>query len=167
MKPFRLIAVFITLATAALAQQLSSERQKLNLDSFEFIWSTIRDQYWDPTFGGLDWKAVHDELRPRMDHASTMAEARFVMRQMIDRLGKSHFAIIPEDVYGELDEQREGGPATTGIYVRILEGKVIVTAVDDGSSAAAQGVHTGWEIIAIDGVAVAAGLLRIAAADRD
>ena len=127
------------------AQPLSSDQRKLNLDSFEFIWTTIRDQYWDPTFGGLNWQAVHDELRPRMEHASTMTEARHVMREMIDRLGKSHFGIIPADVYDDLDEREEGQPARRppGIDVRVLAGKAIVTTVDDGSSAATLGVHAG------------------------
>jgi len=145
-----------------------SDQRKLNLDSFEFIWTTIHDQYWDPTFGGLNWQAVHDELRPRMEHASTMVEARHVMREMIGRLGKSHFGIIPADVYPDLGEREEGGgPATTGIDVRVLAGKAIVTTVDDGSSAAALGVHSGWEVLNVDGVAVGPALRRITEVDHD
>jgi len=164
MLPLRLVSLLVALGVSA----CSSDQRKLNLDSFEFIWTTIRDQYWDPTFGGLNWQAVHDELRQRMEHASTMPEARRVMREMIDRLGKSHFGIIPADVYGDLDEREEGGgPATTGIDVRVLEGKAIVTTVDDGSSAAAQGVRRGWEVMSVDGAAVAPALRRIAQVDRD
>lgn len=159
-----LVALFLSVVVAA----LPTDQRKLNLDSFEFIWTTIHDQYWDPTFGGLNWQAVHDELRPRMEHAATMNEARHVMREMIDRLGKSHFGIIPADVYADLDEHEEGaGPATTGIDVRVLAGKAIVTTVDDGSSAASAGVHTGWEILNIAGVPVAPALRRITNVDRD
>jgi carboxyl-terminal processing protease len=164
MLPLRLVSLFVALGVAA----DSSDQHTLNIESFEFIWTTIRDQYWDPTFGGLNWQAVHDELRPRMEHTSTMPEARHVMREMIDRLGKSHFGIIPSDVYGDLDEREEGGgPAITGIDVRVLEGKAIVTTVDDGSSAAAQGVRRGWEVVSVDGVPVAPALRRIAEVDRD
>ena len=164
MLALRVVCLFFVLRVAA----SSSDQRQLNMDSFEFIWTTIRDQYWDPTFGGLNWQAVHDELRPRVEHASTMPEARRVMRQMIDRLGKSHFGIIPADVYGDLDEGEEaGGPATTGIEVRVLDGKAIVTTVDDGSSAAAQGVGRGWEVVSIDGVPVTPALRRIAEVDRD
>jgi len=162
----RLATLAIALAVAGYGQPLSTEQRNLNMQSFEFIWSTIRDQYWDPGFGGLNWTAVHDEMLPRMERASTMPEARHVMRQMIDRLGKSHFAIIPSDVYGDLDERDEaGGSATTGIAVRVLEGKAIVIAVDEGSRAAAHGVHAGWEVISVDGVQVAPGLHRIAELD--
>jgi len=168
MSPLRLAPLFVVLGMAVGAHALSRDQRKLNLDSFEFIWTAIRDQYWDPTFGGLNWKAVHDELRPRMERASTMPEARHVMREMIGRLGKSHFGIIPADVYGDLDERDEAsGPATTGIDVRVLEGKALVTTVDDGSSAAAQGVRSGWEVLSVDGVPVAPALRRIAQVDRD
>ncbi|HLM97808.1 MAG TPA: S41 family peptidase [Bryobacteraceae bacterium] len=164
MLPLRLVSLFFALGVAA----GSGDQRKLNIESFEFIWTTIRDQYWDPTFGGLNWQAVHDELRPRMDKASTMPEARHVMREMIDRLGKSHFGIIPSDVYGDLDEREEGGgPAVTGIDVRVLEGKAIVTAVEDGSSAEAQDVRRGWEVVSVDGVPIAPALRRIAELDRD
>jgi len=168
MLPLRLAAVVIALGMNVHGQPLSDGQKKLNMESFEFIWTTVRDQYWDPTFEGLNWTAVHDELRPRMERASTMAEARHVMRQMIDRLGKSHFAIIPADVYGDLDEREEsGGPATTGIDVRVLDGKAIVTSVEEGSSGTAQGVHTGWGVLSVDGVPVAPSLQRIAEVDRE
>lgn len=168
MLPLQLATLVIALGVTTHAQPLSSEQRKLNIESFEFIWTTVRDQYWDPTFGGLNWAAVHDELRPRIERASTMPEARHVMRQMIDRLGKSHFAIIPADVYGDLDDRDEAaGSATTGIDVRVLEGKAIVTTVDDGSPAAAQGVHKGWEVMSVEDIAVAPALRRIAELDRN
>ncbi len=166
MSPIRLAALVIVLGAIGYAQPLSSDQKKLNIDSFEFIWTTVRDQYWDPTFGGLNWKAVHDELRPAIERASTLSEARHIMRQMIDRLGKSHFAIIPADIYGDLDEREEAaGSAVTGIDARVLEGKALVTEVEDGSPAAAQGVHAGWEILSVDGVALAPALDRMAGMD--
>ncbi len=148
------------------ARPLSSDERKLNLESFEFIWSTIRDQYWDPTFGGLNWTAIHDELRPAIERAATTGQARQVMRQMIDRLGKSHFGIIPADVYSDLDEREQAtGTATAGLDVRVLEGKAIVTSVEEGSSAATQGVHPGWEILSVDGASITPVLRRIAGLD--
>jgi carboxyl-terminal processing protease len=164
----RIIAVAIVCASVASAQDATTEQKRLNLDSFEFIWSTIHDQYWDPTFGGLNWTAVHDELRPAIEHAATMRQARQVMRQMIDRLGKSHFGIIPADVYGDLDERdAAAGTATAGLDVRVLDGKAIVTSVDDGSSAEKQDVHAGWEILRVDGAPVTPALHRIVELDRN
>jgi len=138
-------------------------QKRLNIESFEFIWSTIRDQSWDPGFDTVRWTAVREELRPKMERASTMPQARAIMLEMLDRLGKSHFAIIPADVYGDLDNPGEtGGSATAGLDVRVLDGHAIVSTVDDGSPAAAQSVRPGWEILGIEGVSLAPGLRRVA-----
>jgi len=163
----RSVCVFtIALACATLADgqpTLTAEQKRLNLESFEFTWSTIRDQYWDPTFGGVNWSSVHDEFRPRIERAATMPETRHLMSQMLGRLGKSHFAIIPADVYGDLDSHEDaGGSGTTGIDVRVLEGHAIVTSVEEGSPAAAQGVRPGWELLSVDGTELAPRLQKVA-----
>ncbi len=163
----RIIALALACASLACAQNtgqppLTASEKRLNSESFEVIWATIRDQYWDPGFGGVNWTAVHDELRPKIESAATMPQARAIMREMMGRLGKSHFALIPAGVYGDLDESGRGGAANLGLDVRVLEGHAVVTAIDDGSPAAAQGVHPGWEILGIDGTPLGPGLNRIA-----
>ena len=148
---------------------LTTEQKRLNIESFELIWSTISDQYWDPSFGGVNWIGVHDELRPKIEHAATMQQAREVMRQMMGRLGKSHFAIIPADVYDDVDAgSGEGrGSGTAGLDVRVLGEHALITNVEDSSPAAAQGVHAGWEILRIDGVDLAPMLHRLSELYRD
>ena len=42
-------------------------RTQLDLDSFEKVWTTIRDKHWQTKPGGLDWQAIHDEYRPRVE----------------------------------------------------------------------------------------------------
>jgi carboxyl-terminal processing protease len=159
----RILAITLACATLAGAQPaLTAEQKRLNLESFDFIWSTIRDQYWDPTFGGVNWTAVRDEFRPRIERATTMPETRSLMGQMLGRLGKSHFAIIPPDVYGDLDSPDEaGGAETAGIDVRVLEGHAIVTSVEEGSPASAQGVHPGWEVLRVDGTDLAPRIQKV------
>ncbi len=159
----------VTLGQKAGEPGLTTEQKRLNIESFEFIWSTIRDQYWDPTFGGVNWLGVHHELRPQIERASTMAQARAVMRRMMERLGKSHFGIIPADVYGDLDANPDEahGSGTAGFDVRVLDEHAVVTSVEDGSPAAAQGVHPGWEILGIDGAELAPVLRRVGALYRD
>jgi hypothetical protein len=136
---------FACAALAGAQPTLTAEQKRLNLESFEFIWSTIRDQHWDPTFGGVNWAAVHEEFRPRVERAATMPETRSLMGEMLGRLGKSHFAIIPADVYGDLDSHEDaGGTGTAGFDARVLEGHAIVTSVEEGSPAQVQGVRPGW-----------------------
>jgi carboxyl-terminal processing protease len=165
----RIFTIALACATLAVAQPaLTPEQKRLNLESFEFIWATIRDQYWDPTFGGLNWNAVRDEFRPRIERAATMPETRSLMGQMLGRLGKSHFAIIPADIYGDLDSHDDAeGTGSTGIDVRVLEGRTIVTSVEEDSPAWAQGVRPGWEILGIDGTELAPRIQKVATLYRD
>ncbi|MBC7771529.1 MAG: hypothetical protein H7210_03435 [Pyrinomonadaceae bacterium] len=169
----------------------STRDHQLDLDSFEVVWTTIRDKHWDPTLGGLDWQAVHDELRPKVEQASSRHAARSIMTDMVHRLKQSHFNIVPASAYDseeieDSDDQavvtndtarspavpansnepkvaenssppqkprseRSPGEGATGIDLRILEGKAVVTRVTPGSPADVAGVKTGWIISRIDG----------------
>lgn len=121
-------------------------RTQLDLDSFEKVWTTIRDKHWQTKPGGLDWQAIHDEYRPRVEKAASHDEARAVVQEMLGRLKQSHFAIIPAVVYTVLDDEVETGAGTTGIDVRVLGGHAVVTSLDPGSPAEKQGVRPGWQI---------------------
>ena len=127
-------------------------RTQLDLDSFEKVWTTIRDKHWQTKPGGLDWQAIHDEYRPRVEKAASRDEARAVIQEMLGRLKQSHFAIIPAVVYTVLDDEVETGAGTTGIDARVLDGHAVVTNVDPGSPAAQQGVRPGWQIERTHGI---------------
>lgn len=136
----RRLILFFAAALAAFGQV-----SQVDLESFEKVWTTIRDKHWQAEPGGLDWQAIHNEYRPRVEKAATHDQARAVMQEMLGRLNQSHFAIIPGALYSVLDEDG-GGPGVTGLDVRVLNGEAVVTSVDPGSSAEKQGVRPGWLI---------------------
>jgi carboxyl-terminal processing protease len=142
----RLLVGFIALAASALAQ-LTPEQKELNTKSFEHVWKTIRDKHWEKNPAGLDWQAVHDELRPKIDAATTMKQARDVMREMLERLKQTHFGIIPVDVYNDVEGEPRG-EGSSGIDLRVLDGKAVVVSIDPGSPAEKAGVKPGWIISA-------------------
>ena len=131
---------------------MSPEEREQHLKSFDFVWTAIRDRHYDSTLGGLDWNAIREELRPRVEAAKDAATVRAALRDMIGRLKLSHFQIIPGEVLREMarppQENRLAG--VTEIRVRVLEGAAIVTSVREGSPAAEAGVRPGWEITRID-----------------
>jgi len=139
----------ILLASPALAQ-LTAEQKQANLASFETVWTTIRDKHWETNPGGLDWQATHAEYRPRVEAAASTEAAREVMREMIGRLKQTHFAIFPAAVYQVLgaDGSGDGWP---GFETRVLDGRVIVTEVQQPQS----GIKTGWEVVKANGVDLA------------
>jgi carboxyl-terminal processing protease len=136
----RLIPLILAVSSA-FAQAAS----RLDLDSFEKVWTTVRDKHWQVKPAGLDWQAIHDEYRPKVENAASHDEARAVMQEMLGRLKESHFTIIPAVVYSAIDDEGEG-PGTTGIDARVLDGHAVVTSVDPGSPAETRGVRPGWQI---------------------
>jgi len=181
----------------------TAKDHELDIESFEVVWSTIRDKHWDPTLGGLDWQAVHYELLPKVQEATSRAAARAVMIKMVHRLGQSHFNIIPAAAYEseqigadtespavtndtakppsdsgsglsegdaapkKTHRKKPGGEGATGIDLRILDGRAIVTRITPGSPADTAGVKTGWFLSAVDGRSADASIDRIAKAYAD
>src|SRR5256884_6201310 len=90
------------------ALPLMAEHQA-DLDSFEKVWTTVRDKHWQQKPGGLDWDAIHAEFRPRAEKASNIDEMRGLLREMLGRLKQTHFGIIPGSVYSDLEETTHDG----------------------------------------------------------
>src|SRR2546429_8517467 len=100
------IAAFLAAAlfsTTAFAFALTPKQRQLNIDSFEYVWTAIRDKHWETKPAGLDWQAIHDEFRPSIEKADSMDAARAVMTKMLDRLHQTHFGIIPADLYSDVN----------------------------------------------------------------
>ena len=151
-----LIFILINCATFHKGSELTPEQKKLNIESFEYIWKTIDENHFDPTFSGINWQAVYDSMRPKIEKAKTQRESRIVMIQMIDVLGLSHFNIIPSELFQEMGEtkdlnQRNG---TTGIDVRVINSQALITSVATGSAAELANIQTGWEILEIDDIKI-------------
>ena len=129
-----LILILVWAAAAGSDDRLTPDQQRLNIESFEHVWTTVRDKHWDPKLGGLDWQAVRDELRPRVEHATTMEQARAAMDDMLARLKQTHFAIVPAVVYEEIGGAK--GEGRTGMELRVVEGHALVVSVEPDSPAA-------------------------------
>jgi carboxyl-terminal processing protease len=136
----------------ASTEKYTSEQKKLDIDSFEKVWTTVRDKHWEKKPGGLDWQAVHDQFRPKIDAADSPDAARQVIRDMLGQLKQTHFGIIPLTVYKETNAAGGAdGDGSPGIDVRVLDQHAVVTRVDPGSPAEKAGVKTGWIIVSADG----------------
>lgn len=78
----------------------SSQRPENPAATFDAAWSMINQRHFDTTFNGVDWDGVRAELLPRARDAQTEAELRGIIRDMLGRLGQSHFALIPREAVG-------------------------------------------------------------------
>jgi carboxyl-terminal processing protease len=132
---------------------LSEEQVRLNLESFDYVWVTVRDRFWDPELLGLDWDQIREKYRERVEQAETMAQVRHEMNEMLELLGQSHFGIIPKDVYENITgpEEERTGAGDAGITARYRDGKALVISVRKDSPAAGTAVSPGWIILEVNG----------------
>lgn len=130
--------------------QLTARQKADNLESFEVVWRTVRDRHPDPTLNGLNWQAIHDSTRPAIERAQSMAEVRRILRDMVAKLQSSHYAIIPGDVYKEIDSPTAQA-GNSGIVPVIIGDKAVVGSVEPDSPAAHAGLRPGMVLDAING----------------
>jgi carboxyl-terminal processing protease len=146
-------AIGVALALASAAPGAQAPRAA---ETFDAAWTEVRDTHFDPTFNGVDWNGVREELRPRALAARTTDELRAVLRDMLGRLGQSHFEIIPGSAGAGAGSP--AGNAEPGFDVRLVGNDLLVTSVEPGSAAEAAGVRTGWRVAEIAGTPTAAFL---------
>jgi carboxyl-terminal processing protease len=98
-------------AFSALAQQANpptppppaetTDTQKRQ-ESFDIVWKTINDRFYDPTFGGVDWKKVRERYAPMVAAAQSDQELHRLLQGMVSELHQSHFVIIPKEAIPKL-----------------------------------------------------------------
>lgn len=120
----------------------------LGLASFDTAWARINATYYDSTFRGIDWVGLRDSLRPGVARATNVIEVRRAIKTLLDRLGESHFMIVPAEVAQAMrtDTSGSGEPGTVGLSFRLVEGKVLIASVERGSPAERAGVRAGWAV---------------------
>jgi len=143
-----LAATFV--ATPIEAQAPQPFDRAVELASFDTAWTRVRDSYYDASMRGLNWSALRDTLRPRVEHGRSREDTRSAISTLVSRLGESHFGLIPADAMdaGSTDKSDVAGDA--GFEVRFVDSTLVVTRVDGGTPASAMGVHAGWLVEEID-----------------
>ena len=72
--------------TAAVAQQPNDEAVRVRLQTFDKVWSTVNEKHYDPTFGGVDWKKIHDNYLPKATTTASDEELHALLRKMLSEL---------------------------------------------------------------------------------
>jgi carboxyl-terminal processing protease len=149
-------------------------------EAFQIVWQTVNDLFYDPKFGGVDWKNVRERYQPQVAKVTSDKEFHQLLQQMLNELHQSHFMVIPREAIPKIrvtketkeTDDSEGNATDTeieesfdalnykltdrlltgiGIDLRVLEGSAVVTRVQQGSSAARAGLRPGFVIKKVGG----------------
>ena len=135
-------------------------------ETFDAAWTIIKNTHFDKTMNGLNWEAVRDQLRPRAVAANTPAELRAVVRDMLGRLGLSHFALIPAtpETAGDGNAASADASGDPGIEIRLVGRDLVVTQVDPDVVAR---VRPGWRMVQIGPAKISDLLQAVPEADNE
>ncbi|MDX2115362.1 MAG: S41 family peptidase [Planctomycetota bacterium] len=149
------------------AAPLTAETREKALESYDYVYNTIKQTHWDTELVGAKWDEAHARLRPKVQDATTMVEARGATEEMIASLGQSHFGLIPADAYADVvgedsETDAEAGTGDAGLQVRVVDGRAYVVSVVPDSTGARAGVKPGWELEQVRGKDLAERLRVVA-----
>jgi carboxyl-terminal processing protease len=137
--------------------------------TFDEVWETVRDRFYDRDLRGLDWPAVRRRYQPMADAADTREQLAVVINAMLAELATSHTQFYtPEDTaYYQLvdifiDSLRRHGldrifPSGEVTYSGIGaftneddQRRSVVTGIVEDTPAHQAGLLVGDEILAAD-----------------
>lgn len=135
---------------------------------FQEVWQTVRDNFFDPHFNGVDWAAAQKRFAPEAAKARTDEEFAGVINAMLAELRTSHthyytkrdpeyfqlvglfWSILEPKVKPFIQDPKPSYPGI-GIATYTSAERLFIRNIFDGSPAAEAGLHSGDEIIDADG----------------
>ncbi len=146
MRKIVLTATLILLFAVSFASAQTKPEDRLK--TFEQVWKTINDKYFDDKFNGVDWNKVKTDYRPKIEAVKNDDEFYDLVKEMVRELHDAHTRFwTPKEA--ELRKRKQY--SSIGLAIdRFAEG-FFVTSVAPNSEAEKSGVKVGMAIIKING----------------
>lgn len=123
-----------------------SARERVEV--FEKVWETIEEKYYDPSFNGVDWRAVRARYRPRVEASAGEEEFYDLLNQMAGELRDAHTRVRSP----RQNRDRKRRQATSaGVRLFEVEGTPVVFDVAPDSEAARAGLLPGMVVRTVGG----------------
>jgi carboxyl-terminal processing protease len=161
---FRLLPLLLVtlLVSAAGSAETKQQPGASRVETFETVWRIVDEKFYDPSFNGVDWRAVRERYAPRVAAVKSDAELYELLNEMLGELKASHFGIVPPQSLLESsaspDDASWGG--TTGMTVRVVGGEAVVTEVEPDGGAARAGIRPGFVVTRAGSLDVAEAIRR-------
>ena len=118
--------------------------------TFDVVWKTVNEKFYDPKFGGVDWAKIHEKYEPQVANVKTDNEFYELLEIMLKELHVSHIGVIrPEDL-----DRITRPEVITGFALKDIDNQVVITRIVGNSSAAKAGLRLGFVIKKIDDAAI-------------
>jgi len=155
------ILLIFPLTAGVAAQQMPEMARDSAQSILQNIASDIKDHYYDPKFHGLGWDAVVAETKRKVDNSPSYDMAILQIAAAVDALNDSHTDFVPPRAMinfpnGYVRDWRSLMMLSKvrqdyGWEYEIIGERCFITHVRPGSDAEKKGLHTGDEILSING----------------
>lgn len=132
--------------------EITREQQ---LQIFQELWDTIDQNYLYPDFNGVDWQAIGEQYRQKIEAGLTTEDFYLAMDEMVAALGDEHSVYLNPLQVAEEDAEYAGNHDYVGIGIYITavpdrqRGTILLTF--PGSPAEKAGLQARDSILAVDG----------------
>ena len=116
--------------------------------SFDIVWNTVNESFWDENFNGVDWERVGDRYKGELGQVKDRKDLVVLLQSMLDELGQSHFQILNASAEPLFEAPRGG---YTGISLKYTPHGAYVVRIEPGSVAHKEGIQVGWKLKSING----------------
>ena len=144
-----LLGLAFTLATNGGSRSLSPKERE---EVFEKVWKDVDEHYYDPEFGGVNWKEVHDRYSPLVRAAKEDKDFYSIMDRMTGELHDAHTRFTSPEQWAN---RKKHQGVSNGFRAGYVENKVAVLDVFPGSNAAEAGIEPGMIVTALNGEPIA------------
>jgi carboxyl-terminal processing protease len=140
-----ILGLVFSIATKGGSHSLSPEDRE---QVFEKVWKDVDEHYYDPEFGGVNWREVHQRYQPLVAAAKGDKDFYSILDRMTAELHDAHTRFSSPEQWRN-HEKHQG--VSLGFRPGYVEGKVVVLDVIPESNAAQAGIEPGMIVTALYG----------------
>lgn len=150
-KTFKLCLIFAVVSafysagfvqTALSQQKMDSIARQQVMSMLKNVKNAIKKDYYDPNFRGMDIEARFKTAEEKLKTTETLGQAFSVIAQAVIDLNDSHTRFYPP---------ARNAITEYGWRMKMFGDKAFITAVKEGSDAAAKGLKVGDEVLTLNG----------------